>query len=72
MTRMAQREVSRRPIDTSRLDIRCTRGVVHMRGMVTAIHGHDVDLKHEMDVIARVLKGRPGIRDVVIEVEFPH
>jgi hypothetical protein len=70
MARMAQREITRRAIDTSKLDVRCSHGVIHMRGVVGRIHGHDVDLKHELEVVARSLRGRPGVRDVIIEVDL--
>lgn len=70
MARMAQREITRRAIDTSKLDVRCTHGVVHLRGTIARLHGHDVDLKHELEVVARTLRGRPGVRDVVIEVDL--
>lgn len=46
------------------------RGVVHLRGHVGKLHGHECDLKHEMEVITKVLRGKPGIRDVVIDVDI--
>lgn len=70
MTRMVQREVSRRYIDASRLDVKAIHGVVYLRGFVCRLRGHDVDLDHELQVISRVLRSKPGIRDVIIEVEI--
>lgn len=70
MTRMVQREISRRYIDASRLDVKAMHGVVYLRGMVTGLRGHDVDLHHELQVINRVLRSKPGIREVVMEVEI--
>lgn len=70
MTRMAHREITRRSIDTSRIDVRCCHGVIHVAGVVGKIHGHEVNLKHELDVVARSLRGRPGVRDVVIDVDL--
>lgn len=69
VTKMAQREITRRAIDTSRLDVRCCHGVIHVGGMVAKIHGHEVDLKHELEIVARSLRGRPGVRDVIIDVD---
>lgn len=69
MTRMAQREISRRYIDTSRLDVKAMHGVVYLRGVVRPLRGHEVDLNHELQVINRVLRSKPGIREVIIEVE---
>jgi hypothetical protein len=70
MTRMAQREITRRSIDTSRIDVRCSHGVIHVAGFVAKVHGHEVNLKHELEIVARSLRGRPGVRDVVIEVDL--
>jgi len=70
MTRLVQREIGRRYIDSSRLDVKAIRGVVYLRGSIKKLRGHDVDLAHELEVIHRVLRGKPGIRDVIIEVEL--
>ncbi|MDO8586041.1 MAG: BON domain-containing protein [Armatimonadota bacterium] len=71
MTRMVRREISRRYIDSSNLDVRVMHGVVYLRGWVDKLRGHhqDVDLKEELEVIHRILMQRPGVRDVVIETE---
>lgn len=69
-TRLAQREIGRRSIDTSRLDVKAMRGVVYLRGTIECLRGHDTDLKHELEVIHRILRTKPGIRDVVVEVEI--
>lgn len=70
MTRMVQREVTRRYIDASKLDVKAIHGVVYLRGSIKRLRGHDVDLKHELEVINRVLRGKPGIRDVVMDVSI--
>lgn len=69
-TRLAHREISRRFIDITKLDIKAMRGVVYLRGQIKKLRGHDVDLKHEMEVIRRVLHSKPGIRDVIIDVDL--
>lgn len=68
MTRLVQREITRRYIDTTRLDIKAMHGIVYLRGSVGKIRGHDVDLKHELEVISRILRGKAGIREVIIDV----
>ena len=68
MTRLVRREVSRRYIDATRLDIKAMHGVVYLRGSIARLRGHDVDLKKELEVIHRVLRGKSGIRDVIIDV----
>ncbi len=69
-TRMAQREIGRRSIDASRLDVRAMRGVVYLRGTIECLRGHEMDLNQELEVIHRILRTKPGIRDVVMEVEI--
>lgn len=69
MTRMVQREVTRRYIDSTRLEVKAIHGVVYLRGTIRRLRGHDLDLNHELEIINRVLRGKPGIRDVVIEVD---
>ena len=72
MTRMVRREISRRYIDSSNLDIRVMHGVVYLRGWVERLRANavQVDLKEEVELIHRILIQRPGIRDVVVEVEY--
>ena len=69
MARMVHREISRRYIDSSKLDVKAIHGVVYLRGTIARLRGHDVDLRRELDVIDRVLRSKPGIRDVVMEVD---
>ncbi len=68
--RMVLREISKRHIDSSRLDVQVFHGVVYLRGTVSGMRGHDVDIKAEMELIRRILRQRPGIRDVVLDVIY--
>ena len=70
VTRMIQREISRRYIDATKLDVKAIHGVVYLRGSIRKIRGHDVDLKQELQIIHRVLRGKPEIRDVIMEVDI--
>lgn len=70
MTRLVQREVGRRYIDATRLDVKAIHGVIYLRGSIAKLRGHDVDLRKELEVIHRVLRGKSGIRDVIIDVTF--
>lgn len=67
-TRLVQREITRRYIDITRLDVKAMHGVVYLRGSIAKLRGHNVDLRHELEIINRVLRGKPGIRDVIIDV----
>lgn len=71
MVRLARREINRRPLDTSRLDVYAMHGVVYLRGAIEAIYGHDIDLKHEMERVAHTIRLHQGVREVVLEIEYP-
>ncbi len=68
-TRMVHREITRRFINAAGLDVKSTHGVVYLRGYIQALRGHDIDLKHELEVIHRILRTKPGIREVIIDVD---
>ena len=70
MTRLIRREISRRYIDSTNLEVRVMHGVVYLRGWIDKLagHYHNVDLKDELQVIHRILLQKAGIRDVVMEV----
>jgi hypothetical protein len=72
-TRMVQRELNRRCIDWSRIDVRVIHGVVYMRGMMDRLRTHpEVDLERESDILRKILRQKPGIREIVWEVETVH
>jgi hypothetical protein len=72
MTRQIRREISRRYVDSTNLDVRVMHGVVYLRGWLETLKGHQdqIDLKDELHVIQRILLAKPGIRDVILEVEL--
>ncbi|MER3401752.1 MAG: hypothetical protein C4337_00215 [Armatimonadota bacterium] len=67
MRRMVLREINKRHLDTSLMDAHVMHGVVYIRGTVRGIRGHDVDVKQELEIIRRILRQKPGIRDVVVD-----
>jgi len=69
MQLLVRREMARRPIDTSMVEVHVTHGVVYLRGTVRAIRGHDIDLQQEITILQTVLKQKSGIRDVVSELQ---
>jgi len=64
-TRMVQRELIKRGIDISYMDVRVSHGVVYLRGIVRKMRGMDFDLEREMAIICNILRQKPGIRQVV-------
>lgn len=72
MTRDALREIAKHPVDMSGLDVHVMHGVAYIRGKLDKIRGYyeDLDLNEELLIIIKCLRQRPGIRDVVCEVEL--
>lgn len=66
-TKLVRQEFSKRNLDTTRSDLRVTHGVCYIRGSVGTMKGGPTDVRAEIETIAKVLRQRPGIRDVVID-----
>ena len=64
-----RREMARRTIDTSMVDVYCSHGVVYLRGTVRAIRGYNTDVEQEVKTLVTVLKSKSGIRDIVSELQ---
>lgn len=71
MTRDVFRDISKRPVDVSGLEVHVMHGVVHLKGRLEKLRGYfgDVDMHEELNIILRILRQRPGIREVVCEVD---
>jgi hypothetical protein len=70
-TKLARREFHRHHVDVSLADIRVLHGVVYIRGTIGAERtAHYLDVKEEVERIARLLKQRPEVRDVVLDAMY--
>jgi len=67
MVRAVRREMARRCLDTGETHVCCMRGVVHLTGRVRPLRGHEEEFEEEINTLYRVLKQRPGVRDVCLE-----
>lgn len=67
---LVRREMARRPIDTTMVDVYVSHGVVYLRGTVRAMRGHNIDLQQEVTHLLTVLKSKSGIRDIVSELQI--
>ncbi|MCX8052342.1 MAG: hypothetical protein N3B12_00910 [Armatimonadetes bacterium] len=72
MTREVKREIAKRPVDASELEVHVIHGVAYLRGRLEKIRGYyeDLDLNQELNVIIKSVRQKPGIRDVVCEVDL--
>lgn len=66
-TKTVRQEFSKRMVDITYADLRVTHGVAYIRGSVKPIKGGPTDLKSEIELIAKVLRTRPGIKEVVVD-----
>jgi len=67
-TKAARAEFAKRGVDVSLADLRVMHGTLHIRGTVKAYRGSPItDIRAEMEIIARVLRQKPEIRDVILE-----
>jgi len=70
LTRSIMRDISKHPVDISKLDVHVSSGVVYLRGQLELIRGYHVELNLD-EMLATILKcvrQRPDVRDVVSEV----
>ncbi|MDH7600672.1 MAG: hypothetical protein QHI38_00815 [Armatimonadota bacterium] len=72
MSRELRRELAKHPVDTSQLEVHVIHGVAYLRGRLDKLRGYyeDLDLEQELTRIIKALRNKPGIRDVVCEVEL--
>lgn len=68
--KMVRRELNRRKIDSSLVDVRVSHGVVYLRGQVRPVRGGAPDLHAEIEVVVRALRTRPEFRDVIVDLVF--
>ena len=69
--RVARTELSKRGIDLTRGDIRMLHGVLYIKGGISICKGAEIhDLKGEMEHIARILRQKSEIRDVVLDCMY--
>ena len=69
-TRMVQREIGKRNIDITTLDVHVHHGVVYLRGTVRHLRGHEFDLEAEIRGILNHLRAHPEFRDIVNELQI--
>lgn len=70
MSNAIRHEIVKRAIDSSRLEVRVTHGVVYLSGEVRELRGGASDLRKEMEILHHVLRGKPGIREVINEAHM--
>ncbi|WP_144241254.1 hypothetical protein [Fimbriimonas ginsengisoli] len=63
--------MSKRGIDIARSDLQLRHGVLMVRGVIVPMPGSNIsDVKIEMDHIARLLRQKPEIREVILDCKY--
>ena|SRR5271157_2892823 len=71
ITRNIRRELGKRAIDPTRMDIQVVNGHVTFAGTVAPLRSvPNVDLQYEMDQLMRILTKEPLIKDIQNGVKF--
>ena len=69
--RLARTEFHKHGINIMRADIRVLHGILYIRGFVEPERGSQInDLKHDMEVLARVLRQKAEIREVILDCNY--
>lgn len=69
-TKLLRREFTKRQLDISMADLRVSHGVAQIRGVIRLMRGASGDPHEITYLIARHLRARPEIRDVVVDATF--
>jgi len=69
-TKILRREFNKRQVDITLADLRVSHGVAYIRGTIKPMRGMEGDVRSVVDTIARSLRTKPEIRDVVIDAVF--
>jgi len=68
--RIARTEFARRGVDISRADLYVMHGIMYMRGEVKPMPKALItDMASEMGIITKILRQRPEIRDIVLDIK---
>ena len=68
--RIARTEFARRGVDISRADLYVMHGILYIRGEVKPMPKSLIlDMNSEMGIITKILRQRPEIRDIVLDIK---
>jgi hypothetical protein len=66
---LVRREMARRPLDCSLVDVYCSHGVIYLRGTIRPMRGHVLDINSEISTLMTILRQKSGIRDIINELQ---
>lgn len=63
-------ELTRRRINTSGVRVSVSMGIVRVEGTIRRIRGDNRDLSAELERAKDIIKRKPGVRDVIVNVKI--
>lgn len=63
-------ELTRRRINTAGLRVTVSMGIARVEGTIRRIRGDNRDLNQEIQRARDIIKSKPGVRDVIINVKI--
>lgn len=66
--RLVEREISKHPIDSTLMRVRCINEVIYLDGVVSDIRGpmgRGVNVEQQMERIVEAIESMKGVKDVV-------
>lgn len=69
LTKSVMSELTRRRINTSGVRVSVSMGIVRLEGTVRRIRGDNRDLNLEIEKARDIIKRKPGVRDVIVNVK---
>ncbi len=71
LVRIIRRELSKRPIESARVDVQALQGRVTLAGVVTRLRDKpDVDLKNELDHVQKQIMRDRSVKEVSVNVRI--
>jgi osmotically-inducible protein OsmY len=68
--KLVRRELNRRKIDVTLVNVRVSHGVVYLQGVVRSVRGGAPDARKEIEIVCRNLRQKGEIRDVVADLTY--
>jgi len=65
ITRRVRRELNRRSVDCSKVQVKVSYGVIYLSGEIKGNRGFMGTLKDELEIIHNILMHIPGAREIV-------
>jgi len=63
------RELTKRPIELTLLDVKVVAAIAYLTGEIKPIRGYELNVRKEREEIEEIVRSFPGVRGVVNEIK---